>query len=181
MRRIIYKHGIEDKIKQNIGLSIEYFEESIRQRNDCVSMYNLAHLYFYEEPIKDSINKSIDLLIRSLKSKAYPPKVLLCLCLIKKFGCDLQNIKAELDKYRNESHDSSSIIYQMIIVLQLNYTFEYEKLYEYYKPVDYLYDHNRKIIPAKSINERTINPNQTINPRIRNITSVFYDGFGIDI
>ena len=57
---IIFKKGIE----RRLGLSIEYFKEAIRQKNDKVSMYNLAHLYLYEEQIKDSINQSIDLLIR---------------------------------------------------------------------------------------------------------------------
>lgn len=66
---IIFKRGFEDEIKPRLGSSIDYFEEAIRQKNDKVSMHNLGHLYLYEEPIKQSLDKSIDLLMQLLNKK----------------------------------------------------------------------------------------------------------------
>ena len=53
---IIYKHGFGELFPVRIGSSIEYFNEAIRHNNNNnkVCMYNLAHLYFYEDPIKDN-------------------------------------------------------------------------------------------------------------------------------
>lgn len=62
---IIYKNGFGNKIKKTISNAIVYFEEAIHQSNDIVSMYNLSHLYIYDRPIKNSIDESIKLLIKS--------------------------------------------------------------------------------------------------------------------
>lgn len=61
---IIYKHG-NDKIEKRIGNAIELFNEAIKQKNDYLAMYNLAHIYIYDEKIKQNLDEPIDLLIKS--------------------------------------------------------------------------------------------------------------------
>ena len=61
---IIYKYGY-DKIEGNVINAIVYFEEAIRERNDNLSIYNLAHIYIYDTTSKQNLNKSIDLLFKS--------------------------------------------------------------------------------------------------------------------
>ena len=78
---IIYKNGIENEIEPRLGSSIDYFEEAIRQENDKASMYNLAHLYFYEESINHNYDKSIDLLIQSFNKEFVPSLELLSIIL----------------------------------------------------------------------------------------------------
>ncbi|KAK8852714.1 hypothetical protein M9Y10_017703 [Tritrichomonas musculus] len=58
---VIYKDGFGE-FGKNIGLSIEYFTDGIRKYNDLLSMYNLANMYLHKELIKNSIDKSIELL-----------------------------------------------------------------------------------------------------------------------
>ncbi|KAK8884689.1 hypothetical protein M9Y10_043808 [Tritrichomonas musculus] len=61
---IIYRHGY-GSIEGRAGNAAVYFEEAIRQKNDCLSMYNLAHICMYDETIKQDLDKSINLLVRS--------------------------------------------------------------------------------------------------------------------
>ena len=81
---VIYKKGFDTVIEKNLGGAIEYFQEGIHQKNDIICMYNLAHKYFYDEPNENSLDQSIDLLIKS--SNHYLPYSigLLCLAIIKK-------------------------------------------------------------------------------------------------
>ena len=81
---ILYKNGFDEKIKQNIPLAIEYFNEAIKQKNDYVSMYNLAHIYIFDCSNANDQNKAEDLLIRSAHQNFVPSFELLCLFLIKK-------------------------------------------------------------------------------------------------
>lgn len=84
---IIYKHGNENEgIPKNIGLSIEYFKDAIRKKDDMVSKYNLAHLYFYEGLINENIDKVIELLQESFMQGFDPSLILLCMAFIKKYG-----------------------------------------------------------------------------------------------
>lgn len=62
---IIYLKGFGDEIAPNIGLSIEYFEEAIRQKDDAVAMYNRSYIYMFIQSNNDNLNKSIDLLTKS--------------------------------------------------------------------------------------------------------------------
>lgn len=177
---ILYKHGFNDKIPKIINSSIEYFEEAIRQKKDKVSMYNLAHLYLYEEPNKENIEQSIDLLIRSIKIGFLPSKNLLCLALIKKCGLNIEYIKETINKYGEESNNISSYIYEMIQYYQLNGETAYENDYNHYKTIDFLYNDCYSIIKSKSIFNQKIKENQINNSNIKNITSEFYEGFGIE-
>ena len=53
---IIYKNGFGDNVKKHTGNAIVYFEEAIRKGNDYLSMYNLAHIYIYDETMKHVVN-----------------------------------------------------------------------------------------------------------------------------
>ena len=76
---ILYKNGFGEKIKKNISNAIEFFEEAIRQKNDYISMYNLAHIYIYDETLEQKdINKQIQLLIES-SNKFHYSLFLLCI------------------------------------------------------------------------------------------------------
>ena len=136
---IIYKKGFEDKIEPRLGSSIDYFKEAIRKKNDKVSMYNLAHLYLYEEPIKDSIDKSIELLVRSLNEGFYPSFELLCLSLIKKYGNDFDSITKKLDEQTSHFNKYKTPIL-VIVGNYISYKSFYEMKYLEYKNVDFLYN-----------------------------------------
>ncbi|KAK8881199.1 hypothetical protein M9Y10_003931 [Tritrichomonas musculus] len=174
---ILFKNGYKDEIAVNLGLSIEYFKEAIRQENDEVSMYNLAHLYFYEDPIKDSIDKSIELLINSIKSGFQQSEELLCIALIKKHNFDVDIIITEIDDIIQESEELSFDICEMIInseLLEQNY---FESRYEYNRNIDFLYDIDLEPCISKIIYDSEIITNSTPNPKIFNISKLFYEGF----
>ena len=94
---VLFKLG--KGVKQNIGQSIEYFNEAIRQENDPVAMFNLAHIYYFEEAGIIDIDKAFDLLIKSSQKQISYSNILLCLVAIKKFkSTDIKRIKKELEK-----------------------------------------------------------------------------------
>ncbi|KAK8891597.1 hypothetical protein M9Y10_028810 [Tritrichomonas musculus] len=174
---IIYKKGFEDKIKPRLGLSIEYFKEATKQKNDKVAMYNLGHLYLYEEPIKDSINQSIDLLIQSLNEGFLPSLELLCISLIKKYGEDVVSIKQKLEEQTNNSNKYKTTILTLIEKI-LSSKSLYELIYLKFKNIDYLYNALFEVIVSDTIaKEKEIQR----NPNIKDISSEFYHGFGCNI
>lgn len=111
---ILYKNGYKDIVEKSLGLSIVYFEEAIPQKDDEVSMYNLAHLYFYEDSNKDSIDKSIELLIHSNEKGFLQSKELLCLTLLKKYNFHLDAIKAEIESLSQGNKELSLEICKII-------------------------------------------------------------------
>ena len=169
---IIYKNGIIDEIPQNIDFAIIYFSEAIKQKKDKIAMYNLAHIYLYFDNMKEKINYAIDLLIESAKCDFLPAKVLLCLALIKKYGFNIKIIQENIFHLDSNKTFLSSII-QMICKYQLFDSLIFIENYEYYRTIDYLYDFNENIIPSNNI------INNQANDSNKNITSDFYDGFGI--
>ena len=123
----------------------EYFskkelnEDLAHRLNDEVSMYNLAHLYLYEEPIKESINQSIDLLIRSLKEGFFSSFYLLGIALIKKYGNDIESITQKLDEQTND-FDRYKILILETIGIYISCQSLYESRYQEYKNIDFLYN-----------------------------------------
>ncbi|KAK8834470.1 cAMP-dependent protein kinase catalytic subunit [Tritrichomonas musculus] len=110
-----YGSNIRDQYsKNNLGIifkyydykknPIEYFIESISQKEDPVSMYNLAHMYLYGKKANIDLDKSIELLIKSSKRGFYQSTILLVLALIKKISIQKitkEKIKEEMKKYIN--------------------------------------------------------------------------------
>lgn len=93
---IIYLKGFGDEIAPNIGLSIEYFEEAIRQKDDSVAMYNRSNIYMFIQSNNDNLNKSIDLLTKSFILGFKASIFLLCLVLVKKCSVENESIINEI-------------------------------------------------------------------------------------
>ena len=174
---IIYKHGY-DKFKAKIGNAIEYFEEAIQQKNDYLSMYNLAHIYIYNSAINQDFNKSVDLLIKSM-NKFIHSFILLCLLLIKEFDFNIEKIKQELQKRKDPDLTESTVDIILYEITLCNLC--YKELYESYRYKDYLYNIKCKPILSSElehVNEKSVPPKY---PNAKDISSEFYKGFGEDL
>ena len=131
-------------------------------------MYNLAHLYLYEDPVENSIDKSIKLLSNSYMKGFLPSQILLCLALIKKYGNDSAKL---LD---DENNIPSDIIQKIKI-----YRLDFDRKYESYRKIDFLYGCNQYFpsFTFKINNER--NQKEKENHRIADISDLFYEGFDL--
>ncbi|KAK8838886.1 hypothetical protein M9Y10_032928 [Tritrichomonas musculus] len=173
---IIYKHGA-DEIEVNVGNAIVYFEEAIRQKNDYLSMYNLAHLYIYIDDTankQEYLNKSIDLLIRSL-IEFRPSLTLLQIALLLRFDFNIEQIKQELVLRKDLT------IYSIMKLLdKLDKALLYfGMLYDSYKSKDYLYNFVYKPILSSEIGKQKVSPPKY--PNAKDLSSEFYKGFGEDL
>ncbi|KAK8892541.1 hypothetical protein M9Y10_029774 [Tritrichomonas musculus] len=171
---IIYKHGY-DKIEGNPCNAIVYFEEAIQQKKDYLSMYNLAHIYIYDLSSNQNINKSIDLLIKSMNEFEHS-FFLLSLVLLKKFELNIDTIKHELTKRTDLTENSMNRIIKVIHLYKLSF---YE-LYESYKHQDFLYNIELKPILSSELNHI----NEKVPPKYPNakdLSPEFYKGFGEDL
>ncbi|KAK8880547.1 hypothetical protein M9Y10_003227 [Tritrichomonas musculus] len=171
---IIYKHGYNE-IKGNIGNAIVYFEEAIRQKDDYLSMYNLAHIYMYDASTPD-LSKSIDLLIRSMNEFIHS-FILLSLALLLHFKFNIEMIKQELRERSDITESSTEKILYIINMSQLSF----DELYRSYRDKDYLY--NIALDPVLSsevehANEKVVPPKY---PNAKELSSEFYKGFGEDL
>ena len=173
---IIYKNGYKDKVKARIGDAIIYFKEAIRQKNDVVAMYNLAHLYAYNERMDDKINESIELLIKSSNSFIHS-MLLLFLLLIKQFGFDMNTIKNQLDKYQSSIPDFSSYVSKAMYELDLFDRRKFENYYEKYSKFDFLYNINEKPFPSFDLEFIGNLEEQPTNTKAKDISNLFYEGF----
>ncbi|KAK8843769.1 hypothetical protein M9Y10_024839 [Tritrichomonas musculus] len=171
---IIYKNGFGDEIKPNLGLANEYFKEAIKQKNDKIAMYNLAHMYLYNDHIKEEFD-TIDLLIQSLSDDFVDSLILLCIALFKTYEQDLEKIDQKLNKIEIKTKNKvNTLICELI-----NKKTSYESLYKKYKNIDFLYD----ILEAPIKSNEIIKKEEYDNKKgtSKEITSIFYEGFGIDI
>ncbi|KAK8871784.1 hypothetical protein M9Y10_007525 [Tritrichomonas musculus] len=176
---IIYRHGFGEIIEKRLGSAIEYFEEAINQKNDYLSMYNLAHLYIYEESVKSDINKSIELLIKSAYQFSHS-MILLCLLVVKQFGSDIDTIKTKLEKLIKNS-DQANLVIQMIFELNFFDKLFFEMSYEIYRTKEFLYDFQFEEIELSDLQDHKSNEFNPNYSKAKDITSLFYDGFGIDL
>ncbi|KAK8839289.1 hypothetical protein M9Y10_032221 [Tritrichomonas musculus] len=172
---IIYKHGYNE-IKGNIWNAIVFFEEAIRQKNDYLSMYNLAHIYMYDSTDNQDLNKSIDLLISSM-SEFQPSLNLLCIALLLKFDFNIETIMQELKQRTDLTRSSIKRIFKEIDFFKINF----DVIYELYQYNDYLY--NIELDPIESFkleltNEKVV-PLKYSNAK--DLSSEFYKGFGEDL
>lgn len=170
---ILYKYGFGEEIPKRIGSAIEYFKEAKNHSNDAICMYNLAHLCLFENTVKDSIDESIKLLIRSSMLNFSPSKYLLCLALIAKFGFsfETQAIK-ELSKHAKKANDLSSTLCKMIENLKLRNKVVYTNTHNFFKSIDFLYGSFEDVIQSKKIFDHKANANQQENLKIKEITSL---------
>ncbi|KAK8892389.1 hypothetical protein M9Y10_029615 [Tritrichomonas musculus] len=182
---IIYKNGFHGKIQPKIGLAIEYFEEAIRQKNDALSMYNLSNIYIYDDRVNQNIDKSIELLIKSFNQGFQPSIFLLSVALIKKVNdfnyFNYDKISEEIDKYKDTTEKLKMKIQQIIFYFILYDANTFEKIYDFTRKIEFLYDITLRPIESNEIRIRNKNdppPGIKLPPPI---SSQFYEGFGIEI
>ncbi|KAK8880701.1 hypothetical protein M9Y10_003387 [Tritrichomonas musculus] len=162
---IIYRSG--NDVEKNIGLAIEYFKEAIRQKNDFTSKLNLAITYIYD---LNDIDSSFELLFDLYRNNFKYSYDLLYLVLYKKYQSDFFQMKKEIDKYTT---DSNQLIYTMqIIIIQRNWYNQFSFDVDFEKYRYYLFQHS----PCEVRVEKS---EQEKSPK--NITSIFYEGFGHDL
>ena len=135
----------------------------------------------YEKGYENKIDESIDLLIQSSKLYFSPSEMLLCLALIKKHGPNLKNIEDYLEKSTNESNDLAIRICKMIKDKRLCENSIFEKLWRQYKSIDYLYEFNDNIyFQSNKLNRFKSKSDNHANSKIKDISSLFYEGFNIE-
>ena len=175
---IIYKYH---EYKKN---PIEYFEESIIENEDAISMYNLGHMYFYGEKVKHDLDKSIHLLIKSSMKGFDHAKILLSIALVKNLTTSKitkERIKEEMNKYINTEniHKLSDEIIVIIQLLKLGNN--YRDFYHSYEKIDFTYDIHRKPMITSdfySEREKKIKEKEEKNKNLHDINELFYEGFG---
>lgn len=142
-------------------------------------MYNISHIYIYEDNTDESIEKSIELLIKSSNLGFEPSTEMLCLVLVKKYYIlnDFNIIKKKISEYTEKCDSFISKFDTMIKKYKLYNIFHLNEVYEYRRTIDYLYDFTYNPIESKKILE-IINEQENQSSEI---TQSFYDGFGIDI
>lgn len=181
---VIYKNGFSSDAPKNVAFAIELFMEAIKQKNDSLSMFNLATIYLFDENEIKNENKSIELLFKSSINGFNQAKELLCLVLIKKFEFDIVKIKNELKKFADSSNSTIKSICRIIQNFQKleNYESICENLYQYYQNINYIYNYLYDIIPQESIiNQKLIEFKQKENIKMIDINSNFYEGFGTEL
>ena len=176
---ILYKNGYKDKIESNINLSIEYFQEAIRQKNDALSMYNLSNIYIYDNRIKQNLDKSIELLIKSINLGFYPSYFLIGIALVLKAGFDIKNIEYEMDMHKDITKSLKEEIIEIIKYNNLCTKTFFDRFHKNIKNICFLYDFNKDFIFSDEI----INQKEFLlkSKPLPSITKEFYEGFAIDI
>lgn len=167
---VIYRHGI-DKIQKNVNYAIELLKEARKMKEGLV-MYNLAHIYIFEDGFENKIDESIDLLFESVSFE--PAIMLLCIILIKKYGFNFDMIEQIIIEKTSESNK----IFQNRIIKQLKLfdEFKLNEQYKLYQSLDFLFgfnSHFRAFASSKIFNEERKNENK----EMKDLTSEFYDGF----
>ena len=77
-------------------------------------MYNLAHMYFYNDHVKEEFD-TIDLLIKSSNEDFYESIQLSCIILFKTFGNDVDQIIKRLNENEIKARNTSLIISKLYI------------------------------------------------------------------
>ncbi|KAK8840100.1 hypothetical protein M9Y10_031037 [Tritrichomonas musculus] len=168
---MIYKKGF-GKPKSDAN-SIVYFQEAIQQKNDPVAMYNLAHVYFYNEDLNIDYQTIIDLLVNSYYYNFAYAILLLQLVLLKKNKyVTPQIIEDEINKVRN---DMKYLIKQLSNHIP---TFnKYPIQYNIIKDMDFFYDDYLQPVTLQVF----LYKKKMKKRKIKKINKYFYEGFGIDI
>ena len=173
---IIYKKGFSNKVPSNIMLAVEYLKEAALKKNDFLAIYNLSRIYLYD---LNQIDHAVDLLFKfaSHTCKSEELKKLLCFALILKNDFNRNKIEEELETQDNEI---KLVINEMIKKVNLIDKKNFEREFSFYKEIELFYDYKMKVIDWTEINSPKTNKN-SLYGNIKDISSEFYDGFGIDI
>ena len=168
---IIYKTG--KGVKANPSASIIYFEEAIRQKGDKIAMFNLAHIYFYEEAGISNLDLAIELLINSISGDNECSIVLLCLATVKKYQkLNKSEIIKDFEKIDKEHGYSKAMkLLNTIKKYRLKEQIYYEQMYFFLKKINLVYY-------GQKIENQTHKKKKEIIDRRPKINSLFYEGLG---
>ena len=147
---IIYKRGIG--VVQNIKYAKVLFKEAIKFKNDETLMYNLVHLYFFQQRDRFNFKKCLDLLLKSSKMLDSYSFHLICLIFVDKYKIvTLELIENDLE---NQSYIKPITLLQMI----KDYHFDrnYNKKYQILKEIDLVYDIEYQIIDYSSFQSQNL-------------------------
>ena len=148
-------------------------------------MYNFAKIYFYGEDIKQNIDESISLLCNSAKKGFQPSEELLCLVLLEKYKSDkVIDLIEKNGENSNENEELVSQIDKMIAQNNLKNNDSYNFIYEQCKTIDYAYNFFFKPYLSSIAFEKNKKENKLRKDQenmMKNITDLFYEGFGIRI
>ena len=167
---VIFKNGYD--VEKNIGYAIILLKEAIKQKEDVVSMFNLANIYFFDDGFSKKIDKCIKLLVKSMLNNFDHSKHFLYIILIKKYGeITLDIIKNEIYKYEN-NEELSLELFEIFNKYRLE---DYDFLYNYYREMNLIYDDYKNPI----VLDYQIKFHNKFN-QIPNITDEFYKGFELE-
>ena len=168
---VIYKTG--KGVKASISRAIEYFEEAIRQEQNKVAMFNLAHIYFYEEAGFSNLQRAFELLIEPSLHGIWYSHDLLCLVVIKKYPTfNISEIQADFEKADSEKGEilSESTINQIKFYQSKSILF-FSQLYNKLKDINLVY-YGEKIENQTEKKKIELIDNRTV------INALFYEGLG---
>lgn len=178
---VLYRYGIG--VKKNLWYPIELLKESIRQKNDMVAKYNLAHIYLYEENVKINEDELFEMIIQSIMQNFQPSINLFLIALKNKYNSiTYKIIEEEIKKHFKQKIEvkiHSFEIYEQYIMLRLYNPSFYEFFYEANRRITYLYDSELNPIYLGELNN--FKKKNKSEFKAQNINSLFYEGFGITI
>ena len=114
-------------------------------------------------------------MINTAKEGFYPSLELLCISLFKKYGNDFDSITKKLDEQTSHFNKYKTPIL-VIVGNYISYKSFYEMKYLEYKNVDFLYNVLFEPIWSDEITKAKENQ-QKQNPKIKEISKEFYEGF----
>lgn len=147
-----------DGVTPNPSESIKCINETIRWYSNPVAMFNLAHIYFYEEAGMSDLNEAFKLLVKSASQNVIYSFELLCLVIIKKY----KSLNVQLSRFEEDSLLIEKVI-KNIKMMKLKEPSFYNRLYDELKEINLVY-YGDKI--KNQIRKRKVN-----------INNIFYEGF----
>ena len=165
-----------DGVDKNISIAIEYFNEAINRNNDSAAMFNLAHIYLYEESVKFDLDKAIGLLIKATLLENAFAFNLLKLALIKKYK-NISKLVIENELKNNGVKKIDKMvnqIYNDIIKRNLTNPNFFIFLYGIDKDINLVYDLN---FHYKQIDIKIEKKSRITSKSSNEINSDFYAGF----
>lgn len=169
---VIYKNGYGTH--KNIQYAIKLFNEAINQRNDYLSMYNLACLYFFGIDVKEDSKKSIKLLIKSAFNFPISMHVLSLWLVKNKIKITVEEISRLLKNFHCRSNRLAKKLVKTIKSYRLEEKVVYLDDYNFFKKIDYFYDYYGNVFISKYIFVENLENKNRKKP----ITNDFYKGFG---
>lgn len=165
------KNGYNDR-NPNLGYAVILLKEAIKL-GDVVAMFNLANIYWQNKKSK----KAIKLLIMSSLKDFKLSLIFLSILLVKKIdNLTIKTIQDEIKQFGIEISNLDVKLFNIINKLQFKKCLFLDKILSEIQTIDLIY--NAAHIPIK-FNNSEIKKQQP--DKRKNINSIFYEGFGIEI